>query len=118
MKFLKFFLLTLIIGILIFLFVSQLNQKKEPVIIHMKKDTFEPNNIQIKKGTMVIFKNEDFQARWPASNLHPTHDIYPAFDPQQPIEAGEEWRFVFDKIGSWKFHDHLFPSIRGIITVS
>lgn len=84
----------------------------------MKKDTFVPDKIEIKKGTKVIFKNEDQEARWPASNLHPTHGIYPEFDPRKPVETGEVWSFVFEKPGSFKFHDHLIPSIRGMVTVN
>ncbi len=84
----------------------------------MKEDMFEPENITVKKGTIVTFKNEDKVARWPASNIHPTHTIYPEFDPLQPIDPGQSWSFKFDKVGIWKDHDHLIPSIRGVITVT
>lgn len=84
----------------------------------MKEDSFEPENLTIKKGATVTFKNEDKAARWPASNLHPTHTIYPEFDPQRPVETGQSWSFTFDKVGTWKYHDHLIPSIRGIIIVA
>ena len=83
----------------------------------MKDNSFEPETITIKKGATVIFKNEDQVARWPASNLHPTHGIYPEFDPRKPIESGDSWQFTFDKIGSWKYHDHLITSIKGTIIV-
>ena len=116
MKVLKIFLVFFVIGVLIGLFY-QLNQPKQPIVILMKKDTFEPVAIQIKKGTKVIFKNEDTESRWPASNLHPTHGIYPEFDPTQPVEQGGQWSFVFEKTGNWKYHDHLLPSLRGVITV-
>lgn len=85
--------------------------------IVMKSDSFEPNNITIQKNTKIIFKNEDSVDRWPASAIHPTHGIYPEFDPKQNIKPGDSWEFVFDKVGSWKYHDHLIPSIRGEITV-
>ncbi len=84
----------------------------------MKEDRFEPENLTVKKGTTVTFKNEDKVARWPASNIHPTHTIYPEFDPLKPIEPGQQWSFKFDKVGTWKDHDHLIPSIRGIITIT
>lgn len=84
----------------------------------MKEDKFEPDNLSVKKGATVIFKNDDRVERWPASNLHPTHTIYPRFDPQKPIEPGQSWSFTFDNAGSWKYHDHLIPSIRGVITVT
>lgn len=83
----------------------------------MKADSFEPETLNIKKGTSISFKNEDLKSKWPASNLHPTHEIYPAFDPQKPIESGQSWQFRFDKAGTWKYHDHLMPYIRGVIKV-
>ena len=83
----------------------------------MKTDSFEPTDFTIQKGTKVIFKNEDEVERWPASNIHPTHGIYPEFDPKQPVKPGEEWSFVFNQVGRWKYHDHLLPLLRGEITV-
>lgn len=83
----------------------------------MKADSFEPANLTIQKNTKVIFKNEDSQERWPASAIHPTHGIYPEFDPRRNIAPGESWEFIFDKVGNWKYHDHLNPSIRGEIKV-
>ena len=121
-----------ILGGLFFLFkpktesaTPQLNQtvnsKEKQVVdtktIVMKPDSFEPKNITVQKNTRVIFKNEDTQDRWPASALHPTHGVYPEFDPQENIKPGGEWSFVFDKVGSWKYHDHLMPSLTGEITV-
>lgn len=125
----KFILLFLIIvGFFALLSFNVLNKKENtkscPKInvvtqtVIMKKDSFEPENLNIQKCTKVIFKNQDKVRRWPASNLHPTHGIYPEFDPKQPIEPDKEWSFVFDKAGSWKYHDHLLPSIRGIVNVS
>ena len=99
-------------------FVMNNQSSQKPVIIIMKADKFEPETVQIKKGTKVIFKNEDQVDRWPASNLHPTHGIYPEFDPQKPVPVGTSWEFTFDKVGTWKYHDHLIPSIRGVIVVS
>lgn len=86
--------------------------------VFMKPDVFEPETLTIKKGATVEFKNEDSQARWPASNIHPTHGIYPEFDPKEPVEPGKSWSFKFDKVGSWKYHDHLIPYIRGVIVVT
>lgn len=110
-------ILVVIILILGVWFVTNNQSPKETVTIIMKQDSFEPQTLEIKKGTKVIFKNEDKVERWPASNLHPTHGIYPEFDPQKPVPAGESWEFIFDKAGSWKYHDHLIPSIRGVIIV-
>ena len=86
--------------------------------VTMKEDSFEPETLTIQKCTQVVFKNQDKISRWPASNLHPTHGIYPQFDPKEPVESGQEWSFVFDRVGKWKYHDHLVPFIRALIDVS
>lgn len=85
--------------------------------IRMTADGFVPQEITVQKGDTVIFKNEDDKSRWPASNLHPTHEIYPEFDPKQGVEAGASWSFTFTKPGTWKFHDHIFPQFSGTIIV-
>ena len=80
-------------------------------------DSFDPQNIKIKKCTKVVFENVGTKEHWPASDLHPTHSIYPEFDPQRPVEPGDSWTFVFGKVGNWRYHDHLFPATRGTVTV-
>lgn len=79
---------------------------------------YNPKEVRIKKGAKVLFKNESSDARWPASNIHPTHQIFPEFDPKKPVKAGAQWEFVFQKAGVWKFHDHLLPHLTGVITVT
>jgi plastocyanin len=90
----------------------------DEVIIHMTDDGFVPQEIHITRGTRVRFINESEVRRWPASDLHPTHTIYAAFDPKEPIAPGEEWSFVFEKTGEWSMHDHLAPYIVGILYVT
>jgi hypothetical protein len=57
------------------------------------------------------------QSFWPASDFHPTHNLYPEFDPKKPIAQNSSWVFVFDKSGKWTYHNHLFPSQIGTIIV-
>lgn len=92
-------------------------KKSETVVVLMKPNAFEPKTIILKKGTTVVFINEDTQDRWPASDPHPEHYIYGGFDPRQSIQTGKEWSFVFDNVGDWTYHDHLFEAIRGKIKI-
>ncbi len=85
--------------------------------IVLTEDGFEPTSITIKKFDSVKFSMMAGKRFWPASNLHPLHDIYSAFDPKMPIEPDATWSFRFTKTGVWNFHDHLFPTYRGTITV-
>lgn len=97
------------------------NNEPEPTAeaaVVMTSEAFEPSDLKIKKNTKVTFKNEDTKLRWPASDLHPTHGIFPEFDPLKPLNPGESWEFVFDKVGKWKYHDHLIPSLRATIEVT
>lgn len=85
--------------------------------IHMDETGFNPRELRIERGQKVVFENKSKDPRWPASNIHPTHDIYPEFDPKRVILPGRGWSFVFDRAGTWKMHDHLYPQFTGAVTV-
>lgn len=91
---------------------------KSTLLIAMKDSEFQPETLTVERCTKVVFENKDTKSHWPASNLHPTHGIYPEFDPQQGVEPGKDWSFIFDKVGKWRYHDHLFPSVKGEIIVN
>lgn len=92
---------------------------------------FSPSVLTVQAGEKVVFRSESSQPVWPASALHPTHAVYdgtnldkhcakgagPAFDACRGIEPGGEWSFVFNKVGTWKYHDHLNASRTGTIVV-
>lgn len=86
-------------------------------VIEMTSDGFVPAEVTIDQNQAVIFVNKDTNPHWPASNPHPTHDLYPEFDPQKAIDPNQSWAFRPQKIGEWKFHDHLNPHLRGVIKV-
>lgn len=86
-------------------------------VVEMTEDGFVPEHITVKKGTKVRFVNKDKYAHWPASDLHPSHTIYPEFDPKKPIKAEDQWSFTFERVGDWAMHDHIAPYMTGIITV-
>ncbi len=87
------------------------------VTVTLTEAGFEPEPLTVAQGTTVTFKTTRSDAFWPASDLHPTHDIYPEFDPKEPTDSTKTWSFTFDRVGTWKYHDHLFPYYRGTITV-
>lgn len=86
--------------------------------IRMTEDGFSPEEISVSKGDTVVWVNEGTDYRWPASDLHPTHGIYSEFDPREPINSGESWSFTFDKVGNWKYHDHLRSNLKGLVVVN
>jgi plastocyanin len=86
-------------------------------VIELRKDGFHPNNLTIKEGDTVVFTTKNEGPFWPASNVHPTHTVYPDFDPKKPIPAGESWSYTFKEAGSYKFHDHIVSTYEGEIIV-
>ena len=88
-----------------------------PTVVTMDEQGFHPDHVTIRQCDTVKFVNTGGNDHWPASNIHPTHLIYPEFDPKRGIPAGESWSFVFDRAGTWYSHDHLFPEFTGAVTV-
>lgn len=78
---------------------------------------FEPSVLTISLGDTVRFVNNDNKAHWPASDKHPAHLDYQQFDPLQGIQPGASWSFTFERVGDWGMHDHIYPGVRGKITV-
>ncbi|MBI2056486.1 MAG: cupredoxin domain-containing protein [Candidatus Sungbacteria bacterium] len=85
--------------------------------IKMDETGFRPQDIEIKQGDTVVFENTGKKPHWPASNIHPSHQIFPEFDPKKEILSEEKWSFTFYKKGEWRFHDHLDPQFSGSIQV-
>lgn len=97
--------------------VAQLLRNPRVVTVEMSREGFSPDLVEAQRGDVLIFRNVDVIAHWPASNFHPTHGIYPEFDPQAPIDPGKTWSFKFRKSGEWRYHDHLYPLIKGTIII-
>lgn len=78
---------------------------------------FTPAVLEVRVGDTVTFKNESSRDVWVASDDHPKHLLYPEFDAQRGVVPGSEYTFTFEKLGSWKYHDHLKASLGGSIIV-
>lgn len=90
---------------------------KSEVSIVLTDQGFEPAHVRIKAGTTVTFTSARDKQFWPASNPHPSHGLFPGFDPKRPIPPNESWSFVPDKPGVWGFHDHIRSYYTGILYV-
>lgn len=78
---------------------------------------YVPREVTVRLGESVSFVNATDDFHWPASDVHPTHQIYSAFDPREPLGPGETWSFTFTQVGEWKFHDHLRANVKGVVIV-
>jgi len=86
-------------------------------VVKFTDNGFEPSTLTINSGDTVKFENESGDDFWPASNVHPTHLLYPGFDAKKPILDGGSYSFTFTKPGSWGYHNHLEPDKQGTIVV-
>lgn len=106
------------VGVAVFLAVFLLRSgKAETFEVVLTENGFEPSAVVVPKGSNIIFSTKAGKPFWPASDPHPLHDNYPGFDPQKPIGSDESWTFKARKVGEWGFHDHLFFTRRGKLTV-
>ncbi len=87
-------------------------------LIDMNENGFYPSTgAKASKGKEVQFRNVGKTEVWPASDPHPTHTNYSAFDAKRGIKPGESYYIVFPEIKTYRFHDHLNPVHRGVIEV-
>ncbi len=102
---------------LVFAYKDTLNTSRTHIVT-LRENVFYPAQIIIQTGDSVVFKTVNNEYFWPASNPHPTHNYYPdTFDPKRPISPEESWQMTFQYAGTWQYHDHLHPTLKGEITI-
>ncbi len=106
---------------------------ENPYSIEITSAGFFPEIVTISVGDTVTFTNKDSAPHWPASDLHPTHTVYPGtgiskcfdettdkttlFDSCRGLAQGESWSFTFTQAGEWEYHDHRNANLKGTIIV-
>ncbi|RMD67477.1 hypothetical protein D6817_01510 [Candidatus Pacearchaeota archaeon] len=111
---------------------DQNQQTPQTHTIAITSSGFSPSTLEISQGDTVVFINQDSAMHWPATDVHPTHTLYPGsdiskcgtpqaseiFDACRGLAQGETYSFTFNEKGSWTYHDHLRPSWTGTIVVN
>jgi hypothetical protein len=87
-------------------------------VVTLTSEGFSPAELTVKVGETVTFRTENGKTFWPASNPHPSHTIYPEFDPKAPVPANGSWSMTPTRVGDWLYHDHLAPYYTGTIHVT
>src|SRR3989338_5394777 len=70
---------------------SPADQTASTHTISMDASGFMTANLTIKAGDTVRFVNNDIRERWPASGVHPTHQLCPGFDALKPMQPGKTY---------------------------
>lgn len=92
--------------------------KSQTVTVTFANGTAMPANVTIRVGDTVKFVNNDNVARWPASGVHPTHQICPGLNSLRGLNTAESYSFTFREAKTCPWHDHLQPSINGKIEIT
>jgi plastocyanin len=86
------------------------------VNIEIKNFSFSPAEITIKSGDTVKWTNQDEAPHLVASDPHPTHTDLPGLE-SKSLAKGDSYEFTFEKTGTYGYHCHLHPSMKGKIVV-
>lgn len=88
--------------------------KEVSAVIEFTGTEFIPKTVTVKKSQTVKFINTGPGNMQIASNPHPTHTDLPELDQGKDASAKgkSSYSFTFDKIGTWKFHNHQ-PLVEG-----
>jgi len=90
---------------------------KETIVnVNLTSSGFDPKTVTIKTGTRVIWINKSGAAATVNSAVHPTHQVYPPLNLGE-FPDGSSVQLVFDKPGTYNYHDHLNPSRTGTVVV-
>lgn len=88
----------------------------EETVVKVTADGFSPKKVTIKVGGTVTWVNEDTAVHTVKSAVHPTHQVYPPLNLGN-IQAGGKISLSFPTAGTYKYHDHLTPSLTGSVVV-
>lgn len=96
---------------------SKTTKPTPAAIVTYTNEGFDPSIATIKQGQSVLFINKSSESLWVASNPHPSHSMYPAFDERTSIGPNGTFQFTFTQVGKWRYHNHLRSLREGTIVV-
>lgn len=85
-------------------------------LITLTLNGYTPSTLTIKVGTTVTWMNNSGDVATVSSDPHPTHTDYKPLNLGRFLN-GERLTLTFDKIGTYKYHNHLNASQKGTIIV-
>ncbi|TSC71708.1 MAG: plastocyanin-like protein [Parcubacteria group bacterium Gr01-1014_38] len=77
---------------------------------------FSPATVSVPVNGTVTFTNSDTQSHQVSSDPHPIHTNYPPLN-GDVLAPGQSRTVTFTQAGTFGYHDHLNPGLRGTVTV-
>lgn len=89
-----------------------------PAQVSITSSGFVPAVISVKVGQAVTWTNADASTHLVASDPYPTDNALAGFDSHQALSTNDHYSFVFNKAGTYTYHDDLNPyAFQGTIIV-
>jgi len=90
--------------------------KQESSTVTLSATGFTPATLTIKAGTKVTWNNNSGEVATVNSDPHPVHTDYAPLNLGQFSDGGT-LSLVFDKPGTYGYHNHFNPSQKGTVVV-
>lgn len=91
--------------------------KMQEAAVTVTASGFAPQTVTVKAGTKVVWTNKSGTTVTVNSAVHPTHLAYPPLN-LDSFANGQSVQLVFDKPGTYKYHNHLSPGQTGTVVVT
>ncbi|MES2931585.1 MAG: hypothetical protein V4682_02700 [Patescibacteria group bacterium] len=102
-------------------------------VITLTENGFSPASVTVARGETVRFINDSSRGMWVGADEHPTHTEYDgtstrehcangmntgtSFDQCASVNKGDFWDYMFEKTGTFGFHNHVGASNTGTVIV-
>ncbi len=84
--------------------------------VNVTANGFDPATVTVKVGSKVTWVNKSGGMANVSSDKHPTHLLYPPIN-LGSFDDGKSVSLVFDKAGTYTYHNHLDSSQTGTVVI-
>jgi len=119
-----FILVLIVIGIVVVAATSKtsapgaVSSSTAPAEVSITKTGFMPSTVSISAGQAVVWVNNDSSLHLVASDPYPADNNLSLLNSRTPLTPGQNYSYVFNKAGTYSYHDNLNPyAFKGIVVV-
>lgn len=89
-----------------------------PAIVNITSSGYSPSTLNVDVNQPVEWFNQSPSPHEVNSDPYPNNSNTPSFNDNNPLQQSNSWFYVFDKAGTYTYHDDLNPySFKGTIVV-
>lgn len=96
---------------------TQSQETPQSLEVFYTSESFSPSSLEINAGDTITFINKSNFPMWVASNPHPIHTNLSELDNRKSVANGGTYKFTFEVVGEYSYHNHLNSGDGGTIIV-